>query len=65
MPELPNYDYAKPKTPHDILQSWSQGHIPTEQAKEMLQQESDESIFEMAEDNALPVPSHFSVKRRF
>jgi len=56
MAEVPHYDYVNPITVHDILWSWSQGHIPTEKASEMLSLEPDESIYEIAQDNDVPFP---------
>ncbi len=60
MSDIPHYDHVNPITAHDILWSWSQGHLPTKQAEEMLHLEADESIYEVAQDNAVPFPADLS-----
>lgn len=50
------FDHENPVTVHDILWSWSTGHMSTRQAVEILHLDDEMELYEAADDNNVPYP---------
>jgi hypothetical protein len=62
MAEVPTLNPAGPKTVHDILWSWSLGHISKAAAISMMELDDELELYEAALANDAPVPGEASAR---